>query len=410
MDRPSVDPWRGVGTSRAAVGCVGIIFLTVVSEAGVVSGYWVVLTFVVACWSGAYLGTRAVARWLDERLDGPELAGVLRGLRRAGYVVVTAAVLAGWRAVDGDAVVADALTAANATAVLGSASTVAAVHAAAVVVALGGAWLGGVLAVALATVSYRRRAREYELTHRFVLRWLLSRGGGSVVIVGVAVLVVSTVPAGVPRLAAVLALAAGTMLVLPYTLTVALRARSPTPVERRVVADVLPDDVTLRVVDDRTRIGPAFAAGTPPGPEYVFVTAAVFDVCTDAEVRAVVAHEVAHHRHRHVAVRFATVAAGVLPVLAAVELGLDLPAWSLLAGVPYVLAVAWVFRQTEFTADAAAARAVGSDALAAAFDALVEQRLVLSGTGSWLSLFAVHPTIAARKRRLDGVAVRKTAT
>ena len=375
------------------------------------SGYWVVLGFVVACWSVAYVGTRAVARWLDEAFDGPELAGALRGLRRVGYAVVTAAVLAGWRVVDGDGVVADGLTAADAPAVLGSPSAVAAVQTAAVVVvALGSAWLGGVLAVALATVSYRRRSREYELTHRFVLRWLLSRGGGSVVGVGVAALVVSTVPAGVPRLAAVLALAAGTMLVLPYTLTVALRARPATPVERRVVADVLPDDVTLRVVDDRTRIGPAFAAGTPPGPEYVFVTAAVFDVCTDAAVRAVVAHEVAHHRHRHVAVRFATVAAGILPVLVAVEFGLELPAWSLLVSVPYVLGVAWVFRRTEFAADAAAARAVGSGALVAAFDALVEQRLVLTGTGSWLSLFAVHPTIAARKRRLDGLTVRKTAT
>lgn len=375
------------------------------------SGYWVVLGFVVACWSVAYVGTRAAARWLDGALDGPELAGALRGLRRVGYAVVTAAVLAGWRVVDGDGVVADGLTAADAPAVLGSPSAVAAVQTAAVVVvALGSAWLGGVLAVALATVSYRRRAREYELTHRFVLRWLLSRGGGSVVGVGVAALVVSTVPAGVPRLAAVLALAAGTMLVLPYTLTVALRARPATPVERRVVADVLPDDVTLRVVDDRTRIGPAFAAGTPPGPEYVFVTAAVFDVCTDAAVRAVVAHEVAHHRHRHVAVRFATVAAGILPVLVAVEFGLELPAWSLLVSVPYVLGVAWVFRRTEFAADAAAARAVGSGALVAAFDALVEQRLVLTGTGSWLSLFAVHPTIAARKRRLDGLTVRKTAT
>nr|WP_264475318.1 M48 family metallopeptidase [Halorubellus salinus] len=190
------------------------------------------------------------------------------------------------------------------------------------------------------------------------------------------------------------------MLVLPYTLAVALRARPATSAERRVVADVLPDDVTLRVVDDRTRIGPAFAAGTPPGPEYVFVTAAVFDVCTDAGVRAVVAHEVAHHRHRHVAVRFGAVVAGVLPVLAAVEFGLDLPAWGVLVSVPYVLAVAWVFRRTEFTADAAAARAVGADALVAAFDALVEQRLVLTGTTRMTSLFAVHPTIEARKRRL----------
>ncbi|MFC6951734.1 M48 family metalloprotease [Halorubellus litoreus] len=374
------------------------------------TGSWVVLAFVVACWSAAYLVARAVARWLGERLDGPELAGTLRGLRRAGYVVVTVAALVGWRAVDGDGVVADGLTAADAPAVLGSPSAVAAVHAAVVVVALGSAWLGGVLAVALATVSYRRRAREYDLTHRFVVRWLLSRGGGSVAVVGVAVLVVSTVPAGVPRLAAVLALAAGTMLVLPYTLTVALRARPATTVERRVVADVLPEDVTLRVVDDRTRIGPAFAAGTPPGPEYVFVTGTVFDVCTDAAVRAVVAHEVAHHRHRHVAVRFATVLAGVLPVLAAVEFGLDLPAWTLLAGAGYVLATAWVFRWTEFTADAAAARAVGPGALVAAFDALVEQRLVLAGSTRTTSLFAVHPSIAARKRRLMAFSGENAAT
>ena len=45
-----------------------------------------------------------------------------------------------------------------------------------------------------------------------------------------------------------------------------------------------------------------------------------------------------------------------------------------------------------------------------AFDALVEQRLVLTGSGSWLPLFAVHPPIAARKRRLDGLTARKPAT
>lgn len=365
-----------------------------VDELGAVVARWIVLASIVGFWSGAYAGTRACSRWLARDVDGAALAGVLRVLRRTGYVAVTLLVLAGWRVLDGDVIVVDSLAA------FGVVGVVAPVLSAVIAVVLGTIWLGGVFAVTLGTVPYRRRAREYDLTHRFVARWLLSRGVGSLAAVVVAVLVVSLVPAGVPRFVATFTLAASTMLVLPYTLAVGLRARAPTDAETRVLADVLPEDVTLRVVDDRTRIGPAFAAGTRPGPRMVFVTRAVFDVCGADAVRAVVAHEVAHHRRGHVALRVGVVAAGVLPVLAALEFAGSVPLWVVALAPPYALGVAWVFRRTEFAADAAAARAVAPDALATAFDDLARHRLLFVDPPGATRLFAVHPTIAARKRRL----------
>jgi STE24 endopeptidase len=261
---------------------------------------------------------------------------------------------------------------------------------------LGSIWLGAVLAVTLATVPSRRRAREFDLTHRFVARWLLSRGFGSLLLVAV----VSFVPAGVPQLVAVVALVGGVTLALPVTVAVGVRAREATAAESALVADLLPAGVVLRVVDDRTRVGPVFAAGTRPGPRVVFVARAVFDVCDDDAVRAVVAHEAAHHRRGHVAVRLLVVAVFVLPVLSALELGASVPPWVAVLAPAYALGATWVFRRTEFAADAAAARAVAPAALANAFDALARHQLLLVDPPGATTLFAVHPPIAARKRRL----------
>lgn len=361
---------------------------TVVESVDVTSTGWFTAA-ALGVWVGAFVASRVAGRWSAATFDGPDLAAVLRGLRRTGYVIGTVVVLVGWRLLDGDSVVA-ATVDPRATGL----------HSVATTLALGTVWLGVVLGVTLGTVPYRRRARGYDLTHRFVARWLLSRGVGSLAVVATAVAVVSAVPGGLPRFAATLAIVTATTLVLPFTLALGLRARRPTPAEAGVVDDLLPDVVDLRVVDDRTRVGPAFAAGTWPGRRTVFVTAAVFDVCTDVEVRAVVAHEVAHHRQGHVALRQAVVGAGVVPVLAAFEFGAGVPAWTLLLAVPYAVVVAWTFRRTEYRADVAAARAVGPDALCGAFDALAAHRLVLADSTPGTRLFEVHPTIASRKRRL----------
>jgi STE24 endopeptidase len=347
---------------------------------------------VVGCWIVAYLVVRLVARWCDRQFEGASLAGVLRTVRRLGYAAVTALSLVGWRALNAEAVLASEV----AGRVSGSALVVA------TTLALGTTWLGGVLAVALGAVPARRRAREFELSHRFVAQWLLSRGFGSLWLVSLAVAVVSFVPVGLPQLVAIVLVVAGVTLALPVTLAVGLRAREATATEAALVEDLLRSGVQLRVVDDRTRVGPAFAAGTRPGPRMVFVARAVFDVCDEDAIRAVVAHEVAHHRRGHVALRLGAVAAGVLPVLAALELGVSVPAWVPVLAPAYALVVAWTFRRTEFAADAAAARAVAPSALASAFDELARHRLLLVDPPGATRLFALHPTIAARKRRLRG--------
>jgi len=372
------------------VGGVGGTFLRSLGEACVVTHATAVLGAVLVFWGVTYLWVRAVGRWFDGRLEGASLAGVLRTLRRTGYAVVTALSLVGWRVLDAEAVLGTEVAGRLSGGALGVVTTL----------ALGSIWLGGVLAVTLGTLPYRRRARGFDITHRFVARWLLSRGFGSLFLVALAVAVVSVVPAGVPQLAAIVVLVGGVTLALPVTLSVGLRAREPTGAEAALVEDLLPAGVRLRVVDDRTRVGPAFAAGTRPGPRVVFVTRAVFDVCGADAVRAVVAHEAAHHRRGHVALRLGVVAAGVLPVLAALEFAVSVPLWVALLAPGYAVGAAWVFRRTEFAADAAAARVVAPAALATAFDDLARHRLLFVDPPGATRLFAVHPTIAARKRRL----------
>jgi hypothetical protein len=66
--------------------------------------------------------------------------------------------------------------------------------------------------------------------------------------------------------------------------------------------------------------------------------------------------------------------AGILPVLAAVEFGLERPAWCVLLVVPY--------------------------ALFEAFDTLALHRLLLVAMEPRTSLFAVHPPLPVRKLRL----------
>ena len=210
-------------------------------------------------------------------------------------------------------------------------------------------------------------------------------------------------PAGGPRVAVAVALGLLVAVLAPYWLIATARGRPATDTERRAVARALdgPPRVRLRVVSETAWVGNAVAAGVVPGQRYVFVAESLFDLLGDEQAAAVVAHELAHHRRRHVLLRhgMAVVALGYVTALA------EFAPWRLLptvvlGTVPYLLATAWVVRRTELAADAAAARATSPGALADALERLVESGLVLGGTNTVWRWFAEHPTVTTRLSRL----------
>lgn len=369
----------------------------------------------VAAYVGIALGAGLAVRWLAGRHEAsaagdPETAFRLRRDQRRGLAVGWAATTAVTRLTAFPAAAADALASGGDAlgvgvgSVAGPVGTLAAYLLPAVPVAV---------AARLATVPSRRTVRRLELRYRDAAAWELERDGvGAVVVLGAAV-VIALAPSGWSRVLTTLALGLLVTALAPVALVVALRTRWPTDTERARVADLLPSGVALRVVDDRTRIGSAFAAGVVPGLERVFVTESLFDVLEDDELRAVVAHEVGHHERHHVLLRFSLVALAAGAAVGVASSAPDLALAGIVVGaVPFALVLAWVVRRTEHAADAYAARVVGGPALADALETLVEHRFVLD-SGEQLRAFAYHPPLGERiegLRRAGGAGVTGDAS
>ncbi|WP_440005811.1 M48 family metallopeptidase [Halomicrococcus sp. SG-WS-1] len=257
-----------------------------------------------------------------------------------------------------------------------------------------------VIAVDLAVHPYRREVRPVDATRSDVVRWFLARVPAMPLAVGVAAVVVWVAPAGWGRVVAALAVAVAGAAGMPVLLSYVLRARPPTPGECASLAD-LPDDVRVRVVPDATRVGVAFAAGVAPGARYVFLAESLFDVLGPAERRAVLAHELAHHRRGHVALRVVLPMCLLVPLVAAVEFHVDGAfAAVLVLSLPAAVALFRVVRWTEYDADRWAADRAGASALAGALSELADRKLVLAGPGRHLGAFASHPSIERRVARL----------
>uniref|UniRef100_UPI003F55D6A3 M48 family metallopeptidase n=1 Tax=Halosimplex halobium TaxID=3396618 RepID=UPI003F55D6A3 len=258
------------------------------------------------------------------------------------------------------------------------------------------------VAVRLATVPYRRAVRGFRLRYRDAAAWELERDGVGLVGVVLAAGVIALVPAGWPRVVAAVGLGLVATALTPFALVVALRTRWPTDDERAAVGDTLPAGVRLRVVDDRTRLGSAFAAGVVPGAEYVFLTESLFATLDGDELRAVVAHEVGHHAHGHVLLRYLLVAVAAGAALGVASVAPDAALVAVLLGTPpFAVALAAVVRRTERQADAYAAEAVGGAALADALETLAEHRYIAAdgGPARWL---AYHPPLGERVEGLRG--------
>jgi STE24 endopeptidase len=183
---------------------------------------------------------------------------------------------------------------------------------------------------------------------------------------------------------------------------------------REVAALIAREGVPVRDVlvmaDERGGGMSAYACGLLDRRRYIFVTAQLLHELQPAELLAVVAHEIGHLKHRHVArVGFLTVvslaaAMGVLTLAVTVAIpngdsGLR-SSLSGLAGALSAMAALIVARRTsrrfEFEADAFSARAMGSpDPMASALRRLASE--------SWLDndkldagALASHPTIRRR--------------
>jgi Zn-dependent protease with chaperone function len=186
-----------------------------------------------------------------------------------------------------------------------------------------------------------------------------------------------------------LTLAAGT----PLFVRRLVPTRPLTAAEARQLPDL---DLPVYVLSDRGQAN-AFAAGVLPGFRCVFVTERLVNLLTPAELSAILAHEVGHHRRRYVALRLGAVAAFVLPWLGATALAVPGGfVTGLVLLLPATLAIARLVRWTEFDADAEATRRVGPDTMASALRRLGPIGSRRSRLDQVSGLFALHPPLASR--------------
>jgi STE24 endopeptidase len=261
-------------------------------------------------------------------------------------------------------------------------------------------FLGPVAATALAAhVAGGGRPRRFAVGYALLVGPALS-----------ITLLAPLAPSGWWLVAAVALLGLAMASLPPAVVPRAAPTRRLQPAERatlgRLLADgddaVTPDGVRVRVL----ALGPtgpatALAAGVlpVPGGRVVFVTERVLSTLPGPEARAIVAHELGHHRRRHVPLRLGSAAAFLLPWLAATAAGLPGAfLGGLVLAVPAVVGLFRLVRWTEFDADSYAADVVGAEPMARALERLAAGGALAAGGGP----LSLHPSPADRVARLRG--------
>lgn len=221
-------------------------------------------------------------------------------------------------------------------------------------------------------------------------------------------------PGSLPPTAAVVALLAvtvGTFAVSPYLVRL-LRETRPLPTELRSAlgpvcrrAGVEPGAVRIVGGDDTSD---AFATGLLPGSERVFLTERLVAEFSPGEVEALVAHELAHVRKRHLWQRCGmTVVAGGVWLAVSARLGVGFGGGALLTHGAFlafyllvVLGALGLYQ--EYASDAYAARYAGRDVTVAALRRLRRD----APTDPFARVYdrvSLHPALAQRIERLRQV-------
>ncbi len=294
----------------------------------------------------------------------------------------------------------------------------------AVIVGVAGFVVPAALAVVAGTVAvlpYDRRLRATEQTRRAGAGQALRVLGLGMIPALLWVVLLAVVPGGgwtrLPLLVAFLA----TLTVLqPLLLNVVLTTRPLDPALReRVLAACAEQGLRVRdarLIDSRGgKVANAAISGVLPSLRYVYLTDHLLDVMEPDELRAVLAHEIAHGRGHHLLLKLlaglgalgslslvlATV--GQRPFVALLD---ALGPLVLVLGMPVLLVTVVLLTQgvvgvaLEKRADDQAVETVGAAPLARALGKLADANGLKRRTGWWWNVLQQHPGMDQRLRRL----------
>ncbi|MCU4971922.1 M48 family metalloprotease [Halobacteria archaeon AArc-m2/3/4] len=288
-----------------------------------------------------------------------------------------------------------------------------------------------IVSAVLGAYPTERSLRETSASSRAVVKGVL--GGMAAMIVSIVFvvegigLITSIAGSSTPVLIAALAVVIFAVFALAPYLTLLFSERVSLAGDRRERVEGLCADLgyTPRALylleGESTKAANALVAGTLPGLRYVFLTDYLLEECSDAELRAILAHEFGHVAGRHlwqrailtVAVFGAGIAAyGPLGV-AALEaqfgfVGFFLPFIALFL-LYYVVFLGGLALWQERRADAYAARTAGVGATVAGLETLADANDTREDVGTVYSLLTHHPPIGDRIDAVrDGVDGRES--
>jgi Zn-dependent protease with chaperone function len=206
-----------------------------------------------------------------------------------------------------------------------------------------------------------------------------------------------------------------TGLLAPVTARITGPDAMPADVQERlsVLAAQVGVEIRGRLIRARTRrLATAVQTGWLPGLRYVLVTDYLLDEMSSAGTEAIMAHELAHARHRDGAIRTYLTTVSDFPLaLAFVAL---LAGRTTFALVTFAIAIVPLFGllylvrdlaiRQEFAADKMAAATVGPTILAEALRRIVELNSIRQDTSAEYDHKVGHPAIGRRIARLESMA------
>jgi len=176
--------------------------------------------------------------------------------------------------------------------------------------------------------------------------------------------------------------------------------RPPTAAERdrlgELAADYAPDRVHV-IEDDPDRVEVSIRG--PPGRRSLLVSTAVLDDLEASTAAALLAAERARGRYLYIEYR-AVAAASVIGIATGMFGGLVSFSDGLFLLATAALWLFWMGRRLQFAADRAAARQVGGETLAAAFETAAARRGAEPQAATWRTWFEVQPPLGQRIDRL----------